>query len=143
MTGKTNNPNGRPKGVPNRTTAELRELVITLFEDRYEDFKTSLTELEPKDKVDAYFKLMSFVLPKQKEIAMEIKDDLEDVEIVLHPLQRKKIKTRPSREDCTPEELEKYYHVPQFGYEDDSSPLLQTKYRPLPDDYSLNDNFNN
>ena len=132
MTGKTNNPNGRPKGVPNKTTAELRELVTILFEDRYEDFKTSLTELEPKDKVDAYFKLMSFVLPKQKEVAMEIKDDLDDVEIVLHPLQQKKFKTRPPREECTAEELEKYYHVPQFSYEEDTSLSLQSKYRPLP-----------
>jgi hypothetical protein len=131
MTGKTNNPNGRPKGTPNRTTAELRELITTLFESKYEAFTSALNELEPKDKVDAYFKLMSFVLPKQKEVAMEIKDVLDDVEIVLHPLQRNKIKTRPAREECTPEELEKYYGIPQFGYVDDSPSLPQTKYRPL------------
>jgi hypothetical protein len=138
-----NKTGGRQKGTPNRTTTELREMITTLFESKYEAFTSALDELEPKDKVDAYFKLMSFILPRQKEVAMEVKDHLDDIEIVLHPLQQKKFKTRPSREDCTPEELEKYYHVPQFGYEEDSLPLPQTKYRPLPDDYSLNDNFNN
>lgn len=64
MKGITNNPNGRPKGKPNRTTTELREMITTLFESKYEDFTNALDELEAKDKVDAYIKIMSFVIPK-------------------------------------------------------------------------------
>ena len=64
MKGITNNPNGRPKGKPNRTTTELREMITTLFESKYEDFTNALDELEAKDKVDAYIKIMGFVIPK-------------------------------------------------------------------------------
>lgn len=64
MKGITNNPNGRPKGVPNKTTTELREMITTLFESKYEDFTQALDELEAKDKVDAYIKLMGYVIPK-------------------------------------------------------------------------------
>ena len=74
MKGTTNNPNGRPRGIPNRSTAELRELITTLFEDRYEDFIEALDQLDPKEKVDAYFKLMSFVLPKQKDFEVGVKE---------------------------------------------------------------------
>ena len=64
MKGITNNPNGRPRGKPNRTTTELREMITTLFESKYEDFTNALDELEAKDKVDAYIKIMGFVIPK-------------------------------------------------------------------------------
>ena len=64
MKGKTNNPNGRPAGVPNRITKELRE---TLKEIIYQEF-TGLTErlekLEPKDRIEFLIKLLPFVLPR-------------------------------------------------------------------------------
>jgi hypothetical protein len=94
MAGHTNNPNGRPKGTPNKTTAELRELVTNLFESKYEDFKTALDELEPKEKVTAMLKLMEFVLPKQKEVKLDTVELFTDFEIVRHPA-HDKIKRRP------------------------------------------------
>jgi hypothetical protein len=97
MTGKTNNPNGRPKGTPNKTTAELRELVSTLFESKYEAFTSALDELEPKDKVTAMLKLMEFVLPKQKEIKLDAVELATDFEIVRHPA-HDRIKRRPISE---------------------------------------------
>ena len=93
-TGKTNNPNGRPKGVPNKSTADFRELVSNLFEDNYESFKTSLNELEPKEKVTAMLKLMEFVLPKQKEVKLDTAEIPTDYEIVRHPA-HDRIKRRP------------------------------------------------
>ena len=69
-----NNPAGRPIGSKNKSTTELRELVQSLFEDRYEDFIEALDLLDPKEKVDAYFKLMGFVLPKQKDFEVGVKE---------------------------------------------------------------------
>jgi hypothetical protein len=113
-----NKTGGRQKGTPNKTTIELREMVQTLFEERYQDFKTALDELDPKDKVDAYIKIMSFVLPKQKEIAMDVKDEkLEPVEIVQWGMKGLKYRTRPKQEDCTPEQLQEFYDIPMYGLE--------------------------
>ena len=72
MKGITNNPNGRPKGSINKSTAEIRELVTTLFEERYKDFIQALDDLEPKEKVDAYFKLMGFILPRQRDVDLKV-----------------------------------------------------------------------
>ena len=69
-----NNPAGRPICSKNKSTTELRELVQSLFEDRYEDFIEALDLLDPKEKVDAYFKLMGFVLPKQKDFEVGVKE---------------------------------------------------------------------
>ena len=80
MKGITNNPNGRPKGKPNRTTTELREMITTLFESKYEDFTNALDELEAKEKVDAYIKIMSFVIPKKTETKFDF-SSLTDIEL--------------------------------------------------------------
>lgn len=80
MKGITNNPNGRPKGTPNRTTAELREMITTLFESKYEDFTNALDELEAKEKVDAYIKLMSYIIPKKTENKFDF-SSLTDTEL--------------------------------------------------------------
>ena len=80
MKGITNNPNGRPKGKPNRTTTELREMITTLFESKYEDFTNALDQLEAKEKVDAYIKIMSFVIPKKTETKFDF-SSLTDTEL--------------------------------------------------------------
>ena len=88
-----NKTGGRKPGTPNKTTADFRELFSNLFEDNYESFKTSLNELEPKDKVTAMLKLMEFVLPKQKEVKLDTVELFTDFEIVRHPA-HDKIKRR-------------------------------------------------
>ncbi len=80
MKGTTNNPNGRPKGVPNKTTTELREMITTLFESKYEDFTSALDELEAKEKVDAYIKIMGYVIPKKTETKIDF-NSLSDTQI--------------------------------------------------------------
>lgn len=35
--GITNNPNGRPKGIPNKITSDTRELLSKFVSDKYSD----------------------------------------------------------------------------------------------------------
>ena len=91
MKGITNNPNGRPKGSVNKSTAELREMITTLFESKYEDFTNAFDGLEPKEKVDAYIKLMSFILPKQRDVDLKVSEfreqpffELPDIDVPIN-----------------------------------------------------------
>lgn len=62
------NPKGRPKGTPNKTTAELKELIKTFVENEIEEAENLLIELTPKERLDILCKLLPYVLPKQTEL---------------------------------------------------------------------------
>lgn len=64
--GTTNNPNGRPKGKPNRITKEVREYLRELIEKQLPQIKRDLRALEPKDRLLILEKLMQYVIPKQQ-----------------------------------------------------------------------------
>ena len=54
---------GREKGVGNKSTEQLREMVGKLMEDNVERIQTDIDSLEPKDRVKAMIDLMRFALP--------------------------------------------------------------------------------
>lgn len=62
------NPKGRPKGTPNKATAELKELIKTFVENEIEEVENLLIELTPKERLDILCKLLPYVLPKQTEL---------------------------------------------------------------------------
>ena len=66
--GQTNNPAGRPKGKPNKVTAELREWVQKLIDDNRKQLETDLMKLDPKDRWQVIEKLMSYVVPKMSTV---------------------------------------------------------------------------
>jgi len=66
MAKTTNNPNGRPKGVPNRTTAEMKGLINQFLSDNLENIQSEFDQLEPKDKLTFMEKLIKYVLPTQQ-----------------------------------------------------------------------------
>ena len=69
--GNTNNPNGRPKGVPNRTTKEARELLEQVLLGQVENINDALSDLKEKDNakyLDACARLFTYVLPKKTDI---------------------------------------------------------------------------
>ena len=58
--GKSGNPNGRPKGKPNKTTAEIREAYQLLVENNLENMTLWLTDVaadSPEKAMDLMLKL--------------------------------------------------------------------------------------
>jgi hypothetical protein len=80
MKGTTNNPNGRPKGVPNKTTKELKVLIHEVVERQLETIEADLQALEAKDRLAVLLKLVEYVLPKQREQKIDF-SSLTDTEI--------------------------------------------------------------
>jgi hypothetical protein len=62
--GRTNNPGGRPKGVPNKVPETLKKRITVFLEDNFDDYIRTLQQLEPKDRVKAMGELMRLVVPR-------------------------------------------------------------------------------
>lgn len=73
--GQTNNPNGRPKGTPNKVTTEIRQGFQTLIENNFEQLEQDIKSLEPKDRVKSIIELSKFVLPTLKATELSAKED--------------------------------------------------------------------
>jgi len=61
--GTTNNPNGRKKGVPNKSTTELRELLHLFVEENIEELQRTFSMLEPWQKLTFFERMLKMVLP--------------------------------------------------------------------------------
>jgi hypothetical protein len=65
--GQTGNPNGRPKGSPNKVTADLRQLLTGFVKDNYEQFTKNFDSLTPEQYCTLYLKLLMLLVPKPEE----------------------------------------------------------------------------
>ena len=72
--GQTGNPNGRPKGSPNKTSAEIRNLFQTLIQNNIEHLQSDFDSLEPKERINSIIKLSEFILPKLQAVKMQNED---------------------------------------------------------------------
>ena len=64
---------GRQKGTPNKvnsTTAETKQLLQNVVTKQIEKLETTLSKLEPVERVNALSKLLPYILPKQQDIAI-------------------------------------------------------------------------
>lgn len=69
--GNTNNPNGRPKGIPNRTTKQAKELLEGILFGQIENIADALDRIrkdDPAKYIDACSKMFAFVLPKKTDM---------------------------------------------------------------------------
>jgi len=66
--GHTNNPHGRKKGVPNKSTTELRTLLIAAFEGEIENIPSTMKLLEPEKRLEILSKFIGYILPKPIEV---------------------------------------------------------------------------
>jgi len=69
--GKTNNPNGRPKGIPNKLTKELRASLKNAIAGHVEQIGKDLDELPAKDRLELMVKILAFILPKVEPVSPE------------------------------------------------------------------------
>ena len=72
--GRTNNKLGRPKGTPNKITAELREQFKQLLENNLDKMQNDIDQLDSKDRLKVMLELSKFVIPTLK--ATEFKQDI-------------------------------------------------------------------
>ena len=54
---------GRPKGTPNRITAELRDWISCFINDNKEKIQEDFYSLNPRDRVVLFEKLLKYALP--------------------------------------------------------------------------------
>ena len=69
--GQTGNPNGRPKGAPNRVTSDLKKWIECLINKNLSRLEKDLDKLEPKDRLVIIERMMQYVAPKQSSVSVE------------------------------------------------------------------------
>ena len=67
----TGNP-GRPKGTPNKSTKEIKDLLNSFISDNLEDLQQQYNELDARDKLQFLERVLKYVLPQQREIQQNI-----------------------------------------------------------------------
>jgi hypothetical protein len=80
--GQTGNPNGRPKGTPNKTTAEMKETIQLFIELNFEQIQKDFAILEPRERVTLYERMLKYVIPsKVEQEIINIEDDKPSINI--------------------------------------------------------------
>jgi hypothetical protein len=69
---KSNNPGGRPKGSPNKDTAKLRGFLTTFIKKNSKKLQEDFDQLEPKDRVAMFEKLLKYALPSLSSVSGRI-----------------------------------------------------------------------
>ncbi|RCR68317.1 hypothetical protein [Larkinella punicea] len=63
---------GRKPGTPNKVNSTIKERIVQLIDDKFDDIKDDLDKLDPEDRVSAYLKMLEYVLPKQRETKIDV-----------------------------------------------------------------------
>jgi hypothetical protein len=98
MKGFTNNINGRPKGVPNKITKELKALITEFLNEQWDSIKEDFRALEPKERLIYYEKLLAYCIPKNSPIEVDealIKEQPLFYEVRSYSLDEQAIKSMP------------------------------------------------
>lgn len=86
--GNNYNPNGRPAGVPNRTTAQIKQVFADLLEGREEQLADSLERLrekDPKSFLELFIKISERFVPalSRQELTGADGEAFQPIQIVI------------------------------------------------------------
>jgi hypothetical protein len=68
------NTSGRPKGAPNKTTAEIKEIITRIVGNQLDRLEADLDKVRKDDPIEAMklaTKLIDYVLPKQTKMELD------------------------------------------------------------------------
>ena len=80
---------GRKAGVPNRSSAQIRDSFQQLLEENLEQLREDIRSLEPKERVQLLLSLANYILPKlrsteyigeQQEITIDFSESINKVD---------------------------------------------------------------
>ena len=72
---------GRVKGVKNKTTTDLKEWVFRLLQRNLKQIEKDLQELDAKERLILFEKLLRYVLPRQASITADMALGFDEKEV--------------------------------------------------------------
>ena len=66
--GQTGNPNGRPKGKPNKVTTDLRQWLSALIDGNRKTFEADMKKILPAQRLAILEKLLQFCIPRMASV---------------------------------------------------------------------------
>ena len=76
--GSTNNPKGRPKGVPNKITKTVREALKDFVQSEIKKLPQTCKEMTPYERSVFILKLLEYIIPKADKDTVEEKKPIDD-----------------------------------------------------------------
>jgi hypothetical protein len=73
---------GRPKGAKNKVSEQLRERLEILLSDEWQQIKEDFKELTPKERIEAYIKLMEYSIPKLNRTELKTDDKIIEISFI-------------------------------------------------------------
>lgn len=90
---------GRKAGTPNRTTAQMRQLLSEFTQKKWPEVQRAFSKLSAKEKVIAYTRLLKFTMPEYSNINFSLNQFSEnDLEMLLNHLKENE-QTEPNQGD--------------------------------------------
>lgn len=72
--GKTNNPNGRPKGAKDKVSSDIKKRMAVFLDGKFDQFTKDMNDVEdPGYRAKLYMEAYKLVVPKPRDI-----EDIED-----------------------------------------------------------------